>query len=49
MSVCCGTWDLALLAGVDQRGDGFATMLCDSMAGGLGATVGLATASTPAG
>jgi N-methylhydantoinase B len=39
MSVCCGTWDLALLAGVDQRGGGFVTMLCDSMAGGLGAKV----------
>ncbi|WP_181019745.1 hydantoinase B/oxoprolinase family protein [Nonomuraea typhae] len=37
MSVCSGTFDLALLAGVDQRGNGFATMLCDSMAGGLGA------------
>jgi N-methylhydantoinase B len=39
MSVCCGTWDLTLLAGVDQRGGGFATMLCDAMAGGLGAVV----------
>lgn len=39
MSVCCGTWDLTLLAGVDQRGGGFATMLCDAMAGGLGAKV----------
>lgn len=37
MSVSCGTWDLTLLAGVDQRGGGFATMLCDAMAGGLGA------------
>jgi N-methylhydantoinase B len=37
MSVCCGTWDFALLAGVDQHGGGFVTMLCDSMAGGLGA------------
>ena len=37
MSVCCGTWDFALLAGVDQHGAGFVTMLCDSMAGGLGA------------
>lgn len=37
MSPCCGTWDFALLAGVDQRGGGFVTMLCDSMAGGLGA------------
>jgi len=39
MCVCCGTWDLALLAGVDQRGGPFVTMLCDSMAGGLGARV----------
>jgi N-methylhydantoinase B len=39
MSVGCGTWDLALLAGVDQRGAGFVTMICDSMAGGLGARV----------
>lgn len=39
MSVCSGTFDLTLLAGVDQRGGGFATMLCDSMAGGLGAKV----------
>ncbi|MDT7589945.1 MAG: N-methylhydantoinase [Pseudonocardiales bacterium] len=39
MSVCSGTWDLTLLAGVDQRGGGFATMLCDAMAGGLGAKV----------
>jgi N-methylhydantoinase B len=37
MSVCCGTWDFTLLAGVDQRGGGFVTMVCDSMAGGLGA------------
>lgn len=37
MSVCCGTWDLALLAGVDQRQQPFVTMLCDAMAGGLGA------------
>lgn len=39
MSVCSGTFDLCLLAGVDQRGAGFVTMLCDSMAGGLGAKV----------
>lgn len=38
-SVCSGTWDLTVLAGVDQRGAGFATMLCDAMAGGLGAKV----------
>ncbi|KXF52241.1 MULTISPECIES: hydantoinase B/oxoprolinase family protein [unclassified Rhodococcus (in: high G+C Gram-positive bacteria)] len=39
MSVCCGSWDLTILAGVDQRGSGFVTMLCDAMAGGLGAKV----------
>lgn len=39
MCVCCGTWDLALLAGLDQRGNPFVTMICDSMAGGLGARV----------
>ena len=39
MTVSCGTWDLTLLAGVDQRGGGFATMLCDGMAGGMGARV----------
>jgi len=39
MCVCCGTWDLAVLAGMDQRGNPFVTMLCDSMAGGLGARV----------
>ncbi|MGJ4860411.1 hydantoinase B/oxoprolinase family protein [Labrys sp. La1] len=39
MCVCCGTWDLAVLAGLDQRGNPFVTMICDSMAGGLGARV----------
>lgn len=39
MSVCCGTWDLTLLSGVDQRGGGFVTMLCDAMAGGMGAKI----------
>lgn len=39
MSVCQGTFDLTLLAGVDQHGGGFATMLCDSMAGGMGAKI----------
>ena len=39
MAVCCGTWDLALIAGVDQRGSSFVTLLCDPMAGGLGARV----------
>jgi N-methylhydantoinase B len=38
-SVGCGTWDLALLSGRDQRGNGFTTMLCDPMAGGMGAHV----------
>ncbi|SRR5579875_2889599 len=37
MSVCIGTWDLILLSGVDQHDNGFVTMLCDPMAGGLGA------------
>lgn len=37
MSVCCGSWDLALLAGIDQRAHPFVTMLCDPMAGGMGA------------
>jgi N-methylhydantoinase B len=37
MSVCCGTWDLTMLAGVDQRANPFVTMLCDAMAGGQGA------------
>jgi len=39
MCVCCGTWDLTLLAGLDQRKAPFVTMICDSMAGGLGARV----------
>ncbi len=39
MCVCCGTWDLTLLAGLDQRSNPFVTMICDSMAGGLGARV----------
>lgn len=39
MCVCCGTWDLALLAGLDQRGSPFVTMICDAMAGGMGARV----------
>ncbi len=37
MSVCCGTWDLSLIAGVDQRDHPFVTLCCDPMAGGLGA------------
>lgn len=37
MSVCVGTWDLMLISGVDQRDNGFVTMLCDPMAGGMGA------------
>ncbi|HUY20475.1 MAG TPA: hydantoinase B/oxoprolinase family protein [Candidatus Binataceae bacterium] len=37
MSICTGTWDLILLSGVDQHDNGFVTMLCDPMAGGMGA------------
>lgn len=37
MSVCCGTWDMVVIAGVDQREHPFVTMLCDAMAGGQGA------------
>lgn len=36
-SVCCGTWDLCVMAGLDQRGAPFATMITDSMGGGFGA------------
>ncbi len=36
-SVCSGSWDLMLLSGIDQRDQGFVTMLCDPMVGGLGA------------
>jgi N-methylhydantoinase B len=36
-SVCCGTWDLCVMAGLDQRGNPFATMLTDSMGAGFGA------------
>lgn len=41
MSVCCGTWDMVVLAGVDQRAQPFVTMLCDAMAGGQGARTDL--------
>lgn len=37
LSVCCGTWSLGVLAGVDQRKNPFVSMLMDPMAGGLGA------------
>lgn len=37
MSVCVGSWDLALLAGLDQRGGPFVNLVGDPMAGGLGA------------
>ncbi len=37
ISVCAGTWPLTLLSGIDQREVPFVTMLCDAMAGGLGA------------
>lgn len=36
-SVCSGTWDLCVLAGLDQRGQPFATGLLDAMGGGFGA------------
>lgn len=36
-SVCCGTWQLCVMAGLDQRSQPFATMLTDSMGGGFGA------------
>jgi len=36
-SVCCGTWDLCVMAGMDQRGNPFATMITDSMGAGFGA------------
>ena len=38
-SVCCGTWQLCVMAGLDQRQQPFATMLTDSMGGGFGAGV----------
>jgi N-methylhydantoinase B len=41
MSVCCGTFDLALMSGIDQHEHPFITLLGDSMAGGLGARVDL--------
>jgi N-methylhydantoinase B len=36
-SVCVGSWDLALLAGIDQRGGPFVNVVSDPMAGGFGA------------
>ncbi|WP_207955881.1 hydantoinase B/oxoprolinase family protein [Rubrobacter marinus] len=36
-SVCCGTWDLCVMAGLDQREQPFATMITDSMGAGFGA------------
>lgn len=38
-SVCCGTWQLCVMAGLDQRAQPFATMLTDSMGGGFGAGI----------
>jgi N-methylhydantoinase B len=35
----CGTWDLCVLAGLDQYGYPFATMLTDAMGAGCGASV----------
>ncbi|NEW72637.1 hydantoinase B/oxoprolinase family protein [Streptomyces rhizosphaericus] len=37
MSVCMGTWDSAVLSGVDQRGHRYVTSIGDPMAGGMGA------------
>jgi N-methylhydantoinase B len=37
VSVCSGTWDLGVLAGVDQRQNPFVTLLLEPMAGGFGA------------
>lgn len=36
-SVCSGTWDLGVLAGLDQHQNPFVTLLLEPMAGGLGA------------
>lgn len=38
-SVCSGSWDLCVMAGLDQRSQPFATMLTDSMGGGFGAGI----------
>lgn len=37
LSVCSGTWDLCVMAGIDKRQQPFATMLTDSMGAGFGA------------
>jgi N-methylhydantoinase B len=37
ISVCCGTWDLGVLAGLDQRNNPFVTLLLEPMAAGFGA------------
>jgi N-methylhydantoinase B len=39
MSVCTGTWALAVLSGIDQYQRPFVSMLMDPMAGGLGARI----------
>jgi N-methylhydantoinase B len=39
ISVCCGTWDLGVLAGLDQRSNPFVTLLLEPMAAGFGAKV----------
>jgi N-methylhydantoinase B len=39
MSVCMGTWDSAVLSGLDQRGRRYITSIGDVMAGGMGARV----------
>ncbi len=39
-ATCCGTWDTAVIAGLDERGDNpapFLSVIMDPMAGGLGA------------
>jgi len=39
-ATCCGTWDTAVIAGLDQRGEipvPFLSIIMDPMAGGLGA------------
>ncbi|MEU8726393.1 MULTISPECIES: hydantoinase B/oxoprolinase family protein [Streptomyces] len=36
-SVCCGSWDLSIVAGLNQHGAPFATSILEPMAGGFGA------------
>jgi N-methylhydantoinase B len=37
-SVCCGGWDLAVVAGLNQHGTPFASIILEPMAGGFGAS-----------